>query len=226
MSTKQNTRDLTLDEQNYQLVEYGDYFINQKNKKVSSRNLGEKFAAINAHFFEYLKGYNIPCGYMKKSDSKRLLFVRFTEFSFKVKILNAADKRTAKLFSLKQGSLLELPVFEYRYGDSKDSFITESHLISFDLCTYEEMKFISRLCSKINVIIKSFFERRNENLIELTCGFGKFEGKIFLINDFSPLSLKIISNESNGKLPDPYKIETPAQMKKYTDHLLQITNGA
>jgi len=226
MSPKQNTRDLTLDEQNYQLVEYGDYFVNQKNKKVSSRNLGKKFAAINAHFFEYLKGYNIPCAYVKKSDSNRLLFVRFTKFSFKVKILNAADKRIAKLFSVKQGSLLELPVFEYHFGDSKESLITESHLISFDLCTYEEMKFISRLCSKINAIIKSFFERRNETLIELTCGFGKFESKIFLIDDLSPLSLKIISNETNGNLPDPYKIETPAQMKKYTDHLLQITNGA
>ena len=103
--------------------------------------------------------------------------------------------------------------------------ITESHLISFNLCSYDDLKLMNRLCSKINAIIKSFFERRNEFLVELTCGFGKFEGKIFLIDDFSPISMKILKNESDGKLPDPYKIETPAQMKKYSDHLLHLTNG-
>lgn len=225
MISKHHKKDLSLDGQNYQLIEYDDYFVNQKNKKIKSKGLGEKSAALNSYFFDYLKGYNIPCGYVKKSDKKNLVFLQFTEFRFDVKILNAADKRTARIFSIKPGTTLELPIFEYQFGDSKDPIITESHLISFDLCTYEDLKFINRLCSKINAIIKSFFERRNESLVELTCRFGKFDGKIFLIDDFSPLGLKIISSETNGKLPDPYKLETPAQMKKYSDHLLQITNG-
>lgn len=225
MISQHHKKDLTLDGQNYQLIEYDDYFVNQKNKKIKSKELGEKSAALNSYFFDYLKGYNIPCGFVKKSDKKNLVFLKFTEFQFDVKILNAADKRTARIFSIKPGTTLELPIFEYQFGDSKDPIITESHLISFDLCTYEDLKFINRLCSKINAIVKSFFERRNESLVELTCRFGKFEGKIFLTDDFSPLSLKIISSETNGKLPDPYKLETPAQMKKYSDHLLQITNG-
>jgi phosphoribosylaminoimidazole-succinocarboxamide synthase len=225
MISKHHKKDLTLDGQNYQLIEYDDYFVNQKNKKIKSKELGEKSATLNSYFFDYLKGYNIPCAFFKKSDKKNLVFLKFTEFQFDLKILNAADKRTAKIFSIKPGTALELPIFEYHFGDSKDPIITESHLISFDLCTYEDLKFINRLCSKINAIIKSFFERRNESLVELTCRFGKFEGKIFLIDDFSPLSLKIISRETNGKLPDPYKLETSAQMKKYSDHLLKITNG-
>ena len=225
MITEHHKKNLPFDEQGYQLIEYEDFFFPQKNKKVTSKELGEKIASINSFFFEYLKGYNIPCAFMKKSGRRNLLFLKYTEFPFKIRILNTADKRIAKIFSIKSGTALELPVLEYNYGDSKDSMINESHLISFNLCTYDELKFMNRLCSKINAIIKSFFERRNEQLVELTCRFGKFESKIFLIGDFSPFSLKIIKNESDGKFPDPYKIKSPAQMKKYSDHLLHLTNG-
>ena len=225
MITQHNKKKLPFDEQGYQVVEYEDIFITHKNKKVTLKTLGEKIAIINSYFFEYLKGYNIPCAYVRKTGKRNLLFLKYTEFPFKIKILNAADKRISKIFSIKAGTLLELPVLEYHYGESKESIITESHLVSFNLCSYDELKLMNRLCSKINAIIKSFFERRNENLVELTCGFGKFEGKIFLIDDFSPMSMKIIKNEPDGKFPDAYKIETPAQMKKYSDHLLHLTNG-
>lgn len=225
MIIQQHKKNLPFDEQGYQLIEYDDFFVTQKNKKVTAKNLGQKFALINSYFFEYLKGYNIPCAYIKKTGKRNLLFLKFTEFPFKVKILNAADKRTAKIFSIKPGTALELPIYEFHLGDFADSIISESHLISFNLCSYDDIKLIHRLCSKINAIVKSFFERRNESIVELTCGFGKFESKIYLIDDFSPLSLKIIKNDSDRKLPDPYKLETLAQMKNYTDHLLKLTNG-
>ena len=60
MIAKQNKKYLPFDEQGYQVVEYEDYFYNQKNKKYTSKGLGEKLASINSYFFDYLRGYNIP----------------------------------------------------------------------------------------------------------------------------------------------------------------------
>ena len=206
-------------------IEYEDFFITKQNKKATSKELGNKVASINSYFLEYLKEYNIPNAYVKKIEKNSLVFLNFDEFAFKVKVFNVADKRIAKIFSIKSGSLLDLPIFEYHFGDSSDSLITESHLISFNLCTYDEIKLMNRICSKVNAIMRSFFERRNHQLIELTCGFGKFEGKILLIDHFSPFSLKIIENITGSNLPDPHKIETNAEIKKYADHLMQLTNG-
>ena len=221
MTTKRNIKEnITGTEADLRLVEYDDFFITLKNKKVSAKNFGEKSSLLNSYFFEYLKGYNIPCAFVKKNEKRSLQFLKYIEFTFRVKILNSADVRTSKIFSIKQGSPLELPIQEYHYGDSKDSVITESHIISFNLCSYDELKIINRLCSKINAIVKSFFERRSVSLVELTCIFGKFDGKIYLIGDFSPMSIKAV----DGKL-DPFKIESFAQMKKYTDYLLKLTNG-
>jgi len=155
------------------------------------------------------------------------MFVKFQQLPFVVKILNSADKRTAKLFSLKEGAPLNLPVFEYHFGDSKNSIVSESHLISFDLCTNENLKIINRICSKVNAVLKSFFERRNETIGEVTCSFGKFESKIYLIDDFTPLSLKIFPNGENyaNIWVNPYNLNTSSEMRKYTDHLYNITSS-
>ena len=119
MITEHHKKNLPFDEQGYQFIEYEDFFFPQKNKKVTSKELGEKIASINSFFFEYLKGYNIPCAFMKKSGRRNLLFLKYTEFPFKIRILNTADKRIAKIFSIKSGTALELPVLEYNYGDLK-----------------------------------------------------------------------------------------------------------
>lgn len=205
--------------------DYNDFFTNHKGKKVTAKGLGEKTATLNAFFLDYLKGYNIPSAYQNRTDKKHLEFINYSEFTFSVKILNNADQRTSKIFSIKNLSQLELPVIEFHYGESKDTLVSESHLISFNLSSYDDLKFITRLCSKINAIVKSFFERRNVTLVELSCIFGKFDGKIFLVGDFSPMSMRIIDNIKSESLPDPYKIETFAQMKKYTDALIKLTSG-
>lgn len=224
-SLTNNNSNTNRTEEDKRRVDYPDFIINQQNKKLTLKNFGEKVASLNAFFSDYLKGYNIPVAYLKKIEKKSIQILNVTDFRFRVKILNAADSRTAKIFSIKTGTYLELPVMEYHFGNSKDSVITESHLVSFNLCSYEELKMVNRLCSKINAIIKSFFERRNLFLLELTCRFGKFDGKIYLIDDFSPMSIKIKSNKSEDNLPDSYKIETTAQLKKYSDFLLKLTSG-
>ena len=224
-SKKSNNQNSAESLQETKIVEYHDYFITSKNKKVAVKHFGEKTALLNSFFFEYLKEYNIPSAFLKKEGSKKIQLLKVDEFPFQIKIINAADVRTAKIFLTKTGTALPLPIIEYHYGDAKDSVIGESHIISFDLCSYEDLKLINRLCSKLNAIIKSFFERRNISLVELTCRFGKFEGKIFLIDDFSPMSIKLSSNKAEDKLPDPYKIETAAQMNKYSEFLLKLTNG-
>lgn len=155
-------------------------------------------------------------------DQNSLKFVKYEEYPFRIKILNVADKRTAKIFSTKEGDELELPIFEWHYGDGKDSLVSESHLISFDLCSYDDLKMINRVSTKVNAVLKAFFERREEALAEVCATFGKFENKIYLIGDFSSMSLKIIPYEPGKKWVSPYKLNTSAEVKRYSDHLFSI----
>jgi phosphoribosylaminoimidazole-succinocarboxamide synthase len=210
---------IPFDEQNYQFIEFTDHFSLIKNKTVKVKDLGKKFAAISSFFYEYLHEYHIPTAFVNTHSAESLTFLKFDQIPFKVRILNNADKRTSKIFKIKENDPLTFPVFEYHFGDGKDSLVSESHLISFDLCSAEELKMINRLCSKINAVLKSFFERRNKSIAEVSCSFGKFENKIILVDEFTPLSIKIISTNGDKKAVDPYKITTAAQMKKYSEYL-------
>jgi phosphoribosylaminoimidazole-succinocarboxamide synthase len=225
MLHQQTKTHLPFEDNHHLIVEYPDYFFPVQNKKVKVKDLGQKFAAINSFFYEYLKKYHIPCAYVKSNKNNSLLYLNVQQLPFSVKILNAADKRTAKIFSINEGTKLELPVFEYHYGDSKDSIVSESHLISFEICTNEELKLINRICSKLNAVMNAFFERRGETVSEVTCSFGKCENKIYLVDDFSPLSLKVFTNGKSNNLANPYSLKTSSEMRKYTDFLYNITNS-
>jgi phosphoribosylaminoimidazole-succinocarboxamide synthase len=215
---------IPFDQGNYQLIEYQDnYFINNT-KKVKVKDIGKKVALTNAFFFDYLQEYHIPTAFLRKDGENALKFSNYQEFPFTVKILNSADKRNSKIFGLKEGDNLELPVLEFHYGNGKESIISESHLVSFNLCTPEEMKLITRICSKINAVLKSFFERRNEILAEINCHFGKFEEKVLFVGDFSPASLMIFPKDESVKWTNPYKLATGNDVKKYTEHLFKIAS--
>ncbi len=215
-------RDLSLDKQDYFVVEYFDFYANNGSKKVKVKDLGEKFASINSFFLDYLKEYNIPAGFVKPQDKTSLKFIKHKRFPFYIKILNVIDKKTAKIFNTKENDLLSLPIFEIHYGETKDSLISESHLIVFDLCSYEDIKIIYRICSKVNAVLKSYFERRGSYMAEVSCIFGKSEDKIFLVDDFTPHSLKIIPLNKVEKGIDPYRFSTSAEIRHYTDHLYNI----
>ncbi len=225
MINEYQRKEIPFDEQNYQLIEYTDHFFPVKNKKLRVKDLGKKSAAISSFFYEYLKEYHIPTAFVNHHTTESLTFLKFSQIPFRIRILNNADKRTAKIFLIKEFDILTFPVFEYHFGEIKDSLVSESHLISFDICTHDELKFINRLCSKINAVLKSFFGRRNHTIAEVSCSFGKFENKIILVDDFTPMSIKIISTNGDKKAIDPYKISTAAHMKKYSDHLFKIISS-
>lgn len=185
-------------------------------------DIGTKFTSVNGFFLDYLSAYNIPSGFRKIADNN-LLIQNHNRFPFYCKLLNNCDKRSAKIFSAKEGQVLSLPVIQYHYGESKDNFISESHLFAFDLCTMEELKVMKRICSKMNAVLKPFFERRNAILAEVDCYFGKDEEKLFLVDDFTPSSLKVIST-GNGQTVNPYKIRNVDDFTLYTDFISNLTN--
>lgn len=218
-------KETVLDNHDYQVLEYSDFFIDNGNKKFRSKNLGEKFASINSFFFDYLREYHIPTAFVKSKNKSSLKFIKHERLPFFVKVYNTVDKRTAKIFGKKENEFLGFPIFEFHVGEGKDTLVSESHLTAFEIVNNEEIKLITRICSKVNAVLKSYFERRNLVLAEFCCTFGKNEGKLYLVDDFTPRSIKVLPSNGEDKAVDPYNLNSSAIVKKYTDQLYQITNS-
>ena len=222
MKNELKTFSLPLESDDYINQVYPDYISNGKSEKIKSKNLGTNFAKINISILDYLKKYNIPVASVKLEDEYTIKYLKYTKLNFSVRILNYVDKRTAKIFNKKENELLDLPVFEYHYGKTSNNLISESHLISFNLINFEKLKIVNRICSKVNAVLISYFERRGKFLGEVTCSFGEHKNKIYLVNDFTPVSLKILDLNKNNNSIDPYKLETPSNVRKYTDFILNL----
>ncbi|MBZ0198657.1 MAG: hypothetical protein K8H86_02235 [Ignavibacteriaceae bacterium] len=225
MNDESSKNDNHIDTRDFLIIEYPDYFEVSPDKKVKCKNLGNKFASLSTFFFDYLKEYHIPSAFFKNHEGNKLKFLNYERFPFQVKVLNTVDKRTSKIFSRKEGEHLNLPILEYHMGSCKDTLISESHVVSFDICSSEDLKLISRICSKVNVVLKSFFERRNFFLAEFCCHFGVMDDKIYLVDDFSPKSIKIIPFDTEGKWLNPYKLTTSSEIKNYTDELMNLISA-
>ena len=210
---------ITLLDNNYILYQYLDSYSPDGKIKIKCKGLGEKFVSINSFFLDYLKEYHLPIAFVKSYTKNSLRYLKHENLNFYIKILNLCDKRTAKIFDKKESEPLMLPLFEYHYSNGKDSMISEAHLISFDLCSVEDLKIIKRLCSKVNAILKSYFERRNSTLAEVSVYFAMIEEKIYLIDDFTPNSLKVIPSDKNLNVADPFNLRSAQSIKHYTDYL-------
>jgi len=218
-------KDFPFDEKEYVIHQYTDFFEDGDDKKLKSKNLGERFASINSFFFDYIKEYHIPSAYVKSEDNKSLKFLKHERLPFYIKVLNTADRRIARQFCKKEGELLPLPVFEFHYGKGKDTLISESHIIAFELCSIEDIKLITRICSKVNAVLKSFFERRCMLLAEMACFFGKNDEKVYIVDDFTPRSLKVIPLNGTEKWINPYKVSTSVEARKYTEQLFNLMSA-
>jgi phosphoribosylaminoimidazole-succinocarboxamide synthase len=206
-------------------VSYTDIISLSESKNIRIKNIGKKFSKINSFFFEFLKGYNLPVGYLKISEDENLIFSDHHLFPFSIRILNIVDKRTAKVFGRNETDVLSIPIYELHYGSGKETLVSDDHLIALEVCLVEELKMMFRIASKVNVVLKSFFERRNTSLAEVTCSFGKQDERIFLVNDFSPLSIKIITPGKAAKGLNPYRLSNQEAIERYTDYLLNFTTN-
>lgn len=212
------------EDENDLFVEYSDDIDLNPKEKVRIKNIGNICLNTNSFFLDYLNAYNIPSA-LKKMTDNILVFAKYFRLPFYIKILNLLDKRSAKIFDKQDGIFLQIPILTFHYGNSADNFISESHLISLDICPLEDIKMMKRICSKVNAVLKSFCERRNTTLAEFNCYFGKENDKILVIDDFTPMSLKIIQNNAGNASINPYKIKSAEEIKNYSEFIQSLISS-
>jgi phosphoribosylaminoimidazole-succinocarboxamide synthase len=87
---------LCREDQTY-IVDYRDEIFLNGISKVRIKNLGQKLSTLNAFFLDYLNAYNIPTGF-KRMSNYSLVFQKYTQYPFNIKVLNVIDRRTSRVF--------------------------------------------------------------------------------------------------------------------------------
>jgi phosphoribosylaminoimidazole-succinocarboxamide synthase len=108
---------------------------------------------------------------------------------------------------MEEGKVLEYPVVEMYFKDKKKQLlmINEYHAYALGLCERKEMTNILRIATKVNAVLKSFFDRRKMKLIGFRLEFGRSHSQIVVADEVSldTMDLWLVNPDGSfEKLPD------------------------
>ncbi len=222
------TKKLYTTDQNDQLImEFLDVLPQDSGKKSTLKGKGAINTAISAYLFEYLDSYNVPTHYVRKLDNTSLAVKKLEMIPLKMMVWNMATDSLAKRLGLKDGTDLETPVLElYLKNDKlKNPLINDYHAYALGICERSDMNSVTRIATKINAVLKSFFFRKNLVLANFSLEFGKSGSQVLLGDEISPDTFTIFDRTDGEKIDKKafqIKADTAKDVyPKLKDRLLQ-----
>jgi phosphoribosylaminoimidazole-succinocarboxamide synthase len=157
-------------------------------KKIQSGTIATLANEISSYLFKYLAGFRIPTHFMEKVSNQEMSVKQLTMIPLQVRIHNVASGEFSRHYGIKEGTELTVPVIEHYYKspDLGNPMVNEFHIYSLGLATPEQLRTMNRLASKTNVVLKSFFERRELKLLSANLEFGVAGGQITIGDEISP----------------------------------------
>ncbi len=181
------------------LVTFNDV-ISSKGSKKKIDAFPEVNNSLTSHFFEYLESYNVPTHFVRKNDAKSFVAKKVEIIPMKLVVYNLASTALAERFGMEVGEALEFPIVEMYFKDAERNYpmINEYHAYALGLCERKEMTSIMRIATKVNAVLKSFFDRKKLKLVNFQLEFGRFNNQILLADEVSLNTMNIWLIDEKG----------------------------
>ncbi|MDY6981328.1 MAG: phosphoribosylaminoimidazolesuccinocarboxamide synthase, partial [Pseudomonadota bacterium] len=97
---------------------------------------------------------------------------------------------------------LNPPVFEFFLKNDAlhDPMINDYHILAFEWATAEEIERMKQLTFAVNDVLKQLFEQAGLLLVDYKLEFGRFEGELWLGDEFTPDGCRLWDAETRNKL--------------------------
>ena len=156
---------------------------------------------ISSYIFKYLAGFRIPTHFMEKVSSSEMLVKQLAMIPLEVRVHNVASAEFGRRFGLKEGTELTVPVIEHYYKnpDLGNPLSNEFHIYSLGLASPEQLRIINRLASKTNVVLKSFFERRELKILSVSLEFGASGSQVMIGDEISPRTCRFFDLQKKDR---------------------------
>jgi phosphoribosylaminoimidazole-succinocarboxamide synthase len=190
-------------------------FLPDGKKSATFKNKGALNNKISSFLFEYLEGYHIPTHFVEQLSESEMLVKRLDILPFEVVVRNMAAGNFSTQYGIKEGVDLPHPVIEHYLKSNRAlrPLMNEYHIFAIGLATPEELKLVNRVATKVNVVLRSFFERRGIRLVDCTLEFGRHNGQILLGDEVSPDTCRLWDTKTQKKLNGERVREDPAALE-------------
>ncbi len=182
---------------------------------------------ISAYLFGYLEGFRISTHFVEMVSECDMLVRKVDLIPLQVLVHNVASGTYCTRFGLREGTELIFPVLEHYLAKPEitTSLVNEFHIYSLGLATPDQLRAINRLASKANVVLRSFFERRELKLISIAFQFGLLDNQIIVADEISPRTCLFSNMRTKGK-GDRLSRNGPSGIESYIEIRNQILGQA
>jgi phosphoribosylaminoimidazole-succinocarboxamide synthase len=132
-------------------------------------------------------------------SDKEMVIQKLDAIPIEIVVHNFVDKDLADRFGLEECSSLNSPIHEFYLKNNQSPMVNQTHLQALGIIEAEEFRKIERFTSKINAVLRSFFQRRQLQLIRFRLEYGKLNGKIVFASDLTPDTVNL-ADISGGEL--------------------------
>ena len=154
-------------------------------KKAKFEGKGKLNCLISARIFELLLKNNIPTHFLELKDEKTMIAKKIKVIPLEIVLRNTAYGSLCRQTTIKSGTLLAKPLIDlYLKNDElNDPLITKDRIEVMKILSLSDLDVIIDLTLKINLILKSFFENIQLQLVDFKLEFGYDSKKNIILGD-------------------------------------------
>lgn len=217
------------EKENEYLVYYKDdatAFNGEKKASINSKGILNN--KISTAMFKMLEKEGIKTHFIKGISDREMIVEKVEILPLEVIVRNITAGSFCKRYGIKEGIVLEEPIFElsYKNDDYGDPMLNDDHAVAMKLATRDEIAFLKQETLKINEIMKKFFLKLNLKLVDFKLEFGKdVNGNIILADEISPDTCRLWDVYTNEKFDkDRFRKDLGDLVEGYTEVLSRIEN--
>lgn len=184
------------------ILEFGDEAVLPDGRvKVPFKGKGAVCAQFSEAVFHYLESYRIAHHFLERVGENRLKVRRLEMLPLTVHVRNVATADLVERFSLEEGQVLDYPVIEHylKRPGLEPTLVNTSHCLAFQLAQEDEIRAVGRVAAKVNAVLRSFFERRDVQLVDFRLEFGMAGGSLYVGDEISPDSCRLWDRRTRKK---------------------------
>ena len=195
-------------------------------KKGSFEGKGALNLKISTFIYNFLEKQGIATHLIEVLSDKDWIVEKTEIIPLEVVIRNKAAGSICKRLGIEKGNPFDTPLFEvfYKKDELGDPLLTREHVDLLNLCKDEDYEDIKELSSKVNNLLRSFFDEIGIDLIDFKMEFGKnSKEKVLLCDEISPDSCRLWDKESGEPMDkDRFRQDMGLVEEKYQEILRRI----
>lgn len=172
-------------------------------KKAQIINKGVLNNKISTIIYNKLVEKNIPTHYIKTLNDRDQLCKKVTILPLEVIVRNIIAGSMSKRLGIPEGTKPENVIYELCYKNDAlgDPLINDHHAVALKACSYEDLKTVYEITSKVNECLQEIFKSVGVILVDFKIEFGKTsDGTIVLADEISPDTARLWDEKTNDKL--------------------------